>query len=414
MNNKFCAVPWNELYITSNGSYGMCCMEDQNSINDRMTLEYPVATHWNSDYMKQVRSDFIQGNNLSQCRQCWTEEENGKISGRMRRNQQYYGTPDIRIGDDIIKDTLLQTDTNGFTSTPIKGLFLNIGNLCQLRCAHCSPSWSRSILKDYKKLGWDINRNNRREMRPTDLVNDPKKHNEYLWSHIKEISPTVRWIRVSGGEPSISREFLDFLNWYAEQGYAKDATIFIATNAVNIKKEFIDALKSFRQVKLELSVDGVGAVDEYLRYPTNWAKKESNIDQLIKEFPESIIHTTVYSMNIGDLANLIKWAETKPVLHSIQCLYYPDYLSIQHLPDLYKEEIKNQLSRYSLSESYVLSDDYDRINYRNNAVAGVIGKLSLDRDPAKWAETQNTIKSYNTIRPKSLESIIPSLKKYLI
>ena len=318
---KFCSVPWNELYITSNGTYGLCCMEDQNVNQQRIPLTQKVSQHWNSEYMKSVRQSFVNGEQLPQCQHCWRDEEAGKVSGRLRRNQQYYGQGEILINDPIITPTLNQTQPDGHTDHPVKGLFFSVGNLCQLRCIDCSPSYSRSILKDYEKLGWGANTKNRRFIMQQDLLHNDTQHDQSLWERIEEVG-AVEWIRVQGGEPSISKPLLKFLRRYAEKGYAEHTTIFIITNAVNVKQEFIDALKPFRQVKFELSVDGVGALDEYVRYPTNWAKKECTIDQLLSEFPGGVIHSTMYSLNIGGLPELIRWAETKPAMHSIQSLTY--------------------------------------------------------------------------------------------
>lgn len=410
---KFCAVPWNELYITSNGTYGLCCMEDQNLNTHRVPIKQEIVQHWNSDYMKDVRRSFVDGQQLEQCRHCWKDEAAGKVSGRLRRNQQYYGKADINIGDSIIKQTLAQTATDGHTEAPITGLFFSVGNLCQLRCIDCAPSYSRSILKDYEKLGWDPNIKNRRIIMKQDMLHDEKQHDISLWQRVKDIGPNVRWIRVQGGEPSISRPLLEFLRWYADQGHASHTTIFIITNAVNIKQEFIDALKPFQQVNFEISVDGHGALDEYLRYPTNWKKKEIIIDNLLENFQHCVIHSTVYSLGLGGLPDLIRWAEQKPAMHSIQCLTYPDELAIQHLPDEYKKRMIDELSPWLPDQQYVMSNNYDRISYRNNAVLGVINRLKQDRDPAQWERSKEIIKAYDTIRSNTLGSLIPDILPYL-
>lgn len=406
--STFCAVPWNEVYITSNGTYGMCCLENQNSNQSRVSIVQDLSSHWNSEYMKKARLALLGGDRIKPCEVCWKDEDAGKISGRMRRNQTYYGRAEPEL--DEIKQI---TQPNGSIEPRIRGLFFSVGNLCQLRCIDCAPSYSRSILKDYAKLGWSENTKSRRFILEQDLINDEKMHSETLWQRIEEIAPSVDWIRVQGGEPSISKPLLNFLQKYAEQGHAQSTTIMLATNAVNIKQDFIDALKPFRQVKFEISVDGVGDLDEYLRFPTNWNKKEAILDKLIDNFPESIIHSTMYSLNIGGLYDLIKWAETKPVLHSIQCLTYPDELSVHHLPDTYKSYIIDQLQEYLPVDQFEMSDHYDPVSYRNNCVKAVIGRLKEDRNPVQWQKAKDTIHAYDTIRDKPLGSIIPSLKYHL-
>lgn len=387
-------------------------MEDQNVNQQRVPLTQVINQHWNSEYMKSVRLSFLDGEQLPQCQHCWRDEAAGKVSGRLRRNQQYYGQGEILINDPIIKNTLNQTRPDGYSDYPFKGLFFSVGNLCQLRCIDCSPSYSRSILKDYEKLGWGANTKNRRFIMQQDLLHDDIQHDQSLWERIEHVG-AVEWIRVQGGEPSISKPLLKFLRGYAEKGYAEHTTIFIVTNAGNVKQEFIDALKPFRQVKFEISVDGVGALDEYVRYPTNWTKKESIIDQLLSEFPGGVIHSTMYSLNIGGLPKLIQWAEEKPAMHSIQSLTYPDELAVQHLPPTYKQEMINLLWPWTIESAFTISNNYDPTAYRNNGVRGIVGRLEQSGDPKKWAEARTIIHSYDTIRTVSLGTISPALLPYL-
>lgn len=417
MSDKFCCVPWKELYITSNGSYGFCCLSDQNAMQHPLSLEHSFDDHWNGHDMRSARLAFLQGQDLPQCRPCWQEEDTGKTSGRMRRNQQYLKTPDVRLGDlSTVQETRDITNQDGSTDAQIQGLFFSVGNDCQLRCVSCSPSYSRSILKDYEKLGWDNNFSTRRKIIPVDLWKDPKKHQHNLWTRLKEIvekNGAVRFIRITGGEPTLSKPLLEFFDWYQQQGHAKETFLFLNTNAVNIKPEFIQRLESFRQVNLSLSVDGVGAVDEYLRFPTNWDKKEKIIDQLAQSFPHSSIHTTVYSLNVGNLDQVIKWAETKPIGHSLQTVFYPDELSVKHLPDDYKQQLIDQLKSYLPTQQYQVSDNYQNREFRNNNIASVVHQLQQPRDESQWQKVKKIVAGYDSIRRHKLTDIVPSLKPWL-
>jgi len=411
MTNKFCAEPWREVFITATGNYGLCCMEDQNYNLSRTSVTQEINQHWNSDYMKATRQGFLRGESLPQCNHCWKDEANGKVSGRIRRNQQYFGKGDLTTDDPVVADVIAETGNDGEYNGQPTGLFFSVGDSCQLRCITCAPAYSRSILKDYEKLGWDVNSKSRQISLETDTVHNKKLHNDSLWQRVRELAPTVRWMKITGGEPTLSRPLLEFLKWFNQQGYAKDTTLAIITNAVNVKPEFIEVLKSFRQVRLEISVDGVGAVDEYLRYPTNWAKKEILIDQLTELFPGSLIHSVAYALNLGDLPNLIRWAETKPVLHSIQCLTWPEQLDIQHLPEEYKQKMIKELSPWAeQATEFVMGDKYDPINYRNNSVLAVVNRLKNPGNSEHWDYIKNLVHSYDQIRPTNLADLIPNLK----
>lgn len=411
MTSKFCAVPWNEIYLTSNGSYGGCCMEDQNAIQSRIPISQPLQNHWNGDYIKNMRQEFIAGQDLPQCRHCWHDESAGKISGRMRRNQQYYGKGNIDIDDSIIASTLGDTEQDGHYLGNVQGLVFAVGNTCQLRCIDCSPAYSRSILKDYAKLGWDINVNARRSI-TIDSLN--KSHDNDLWQRVRDITPSVKWIRVNGGEPSISKEFIDFLHWYHAQGYGQHTLIFISTNGASLKKDFVKALQPFPGVRLEISIDGYARVDEYLRYPTKWNKKVDNIRRMIDNFQNCSFHTTVYSLNVMDLPNLLEWTDQFDIRHSLHCLTWPNHLAVEHLPDLAKSQVIAGLTEWIRDkEHYQIDDRYPRWEYRNNCLQGIVRRLTMPRDVQSWQKTLDIVQNYDSIRPFSLTDAAPIMKKII-
>lgn len=394
---KFCSVPWNELYLGPNGTYDVCCFAKDNH-STRINIDQSIAFYRNSDSLKQLRKDFIDGKSIPMCDWCWREEDSGNVSGRIRRNQRYFSKGDLRLGDVEIQSLIDSTSPDGSTDQPVLGLHFYVGNQCQLRCIDCNPTYSRSILKDYDRLGWPINFKTRKQFRDLDLANDRNLHTQHLWQRVTEVADNVQWLQVSGGEPTLSIELLKFLQDFAQRGYAGRTALLLNTNCVNIKQPFIDAMKPFKMVRLNLSVDGVGKVDEYLRYPTNWSKKETIIDQLLAEFNGNTISTTVYNLNVADLPVLIDWAISKNVNHSIITLSYPEELQIQNLPTEYKQEIINSLLSYQ---------------HHNVAVSSIINQLQQPCDPAQWQKTKDIINGYDSIRPFKLEQAVPGFKKYI-
>lgn len=394
---KFCSVPWNELYLGPNGAYDVCCFAKDNH-SDRINIDQSIEFYRNSAGLRQLRKDFINGKSISMCNWCWREEESGNVSGRMRRNQRYFSKGDLRVGDAEIQSLVNSTNSDGSTNQPVLGLHFYVGNQCQLRCIDCNPTYSRSILKDYDRLGWSINFKTRKEFRDLDLANDRNLHTYHLWQRVGEVADNVQWLQISGGEPTLSTELLNFLQDFAQRGYASRTALLLNTNCVNIKQSFIDAMKPFKMVRLNLSVDGVGKVDEYLRYPTNWNKKEKIIDQLLNEFEGSTISTTVYNLNVADLPNMLDWVASKNVDHSIITLSYPEELQIQNLPTEYKQEIIDNLLNFE---------------HRHHAVTSIINQLQHPCDPVHWQKTKDIVNSYDSIRPFKLEQAVAGFQKYL-
>lgn len=400
---KFCAIPWNELVYGSQMNYSTCCKwqehHDRNTKSDR-----PASEHYNSSSMKDLRQRFIKGKPIPECKACWDDEENGRFSMRMRRNQHYYGKADLRVNDDIVKDVIQETINGEYHTDNLHGLHISTGDKCQLRCIDCAPAYSRSILKDYEKLGWDKNFKARRHV---SQVIDLKQREEAHWESIKENSKNLKIIRLTGGEPSINNNFVQYLKWCVVNNIAQDVEIHIPTNAVNIKDSFLEPLKEFKKVMFSLSVDGVGELDEYVRYPTNWSKKIDNMEKIIKLFPHSNIHTVVYALNVYHLKHIYEFGQRYPVSHSIELLTYPDELSVRHLPVAIKKDIINKLQPLVLHTEPVKDiHTFDKQKYSLNGLSAVVSRLGESGSKQQWYKCQSIVKSYDTIRKKPLNDIL--------
>ena len=93
-------------------------------------------------------------------------------------------------------------------------------------------------MKDYKKLGWDKNFKARRHV--TQVI-DLRQREQAHWDSIRENSRNLKIIRLTGGEPSINNNFVDYLKWCVKNKIAQEVEIHIPTNAVNVKDSFLEA-----------------------------------------------------------------------------------------------------------------------------------------------------------------------------
>ena len=400
---KFCAIPWNELVFGSQMKYSVCCKWQEHQV-ENTDSDKPASDHYNSSQMKDLRQRFIEGSAIPECKACWEDEDNGRFSMRMRRNQHYYGKADVRIGDKEIQDIIENTKDGKYNIDNLHGLHISTGDKCQLRCIDCAPAYSRSILKDYKKLGWDKNFKARRHV--TEVI-DMRHREQAHWNSIKENSKNLKIIRLTGGEPSINNHFVSYLKWCVDNKIAQDVEIHIPTNAVNIKDSFLEPLKHFKKVMFSLSVDGVGDLDEYVRYPTNWAKKIENIEKIIKLFPYSNIHTVVYALNVFHIDKIYNFGEQFPINHSIELLTYPDELSVRHLPESIKKEIIEKLkSLLPVSSDSKTIYSFDKKQYSLNGLSAVKARLLESGKEDQWQKCKSIVQSYDTIRKKPLNVIL--------
>ena len=85
-----------------------------------------------------------------------------------------------------------------------------------------------------------------------------------------------------------------------------------STNAtVKPDKELLELWSHFKEIQIATSIDGVGPVIEYQRFPTKWTVVEQVIKQLMmlsKEMPLTIgTRPTITLMNVLDVPNITNW-----------------------------------------------------------------------------------------------------------
>lgn len=415
--NKFCVVPWRELYSTTLGTYRMCCVEDEteSSLNNQTSITKGIEQHWNSDYMREYRLSFLANKQHSSCKHCWRDEDNGKISLRQRRNKQYLGADadDLEQWANHFRSI---TNSDGSVTPDIQGVYLSVGNACQLRCGHCNPAYSTNVAKEYQRLGWDHNFKTRRVILDDTFLGAGRQQafDAEAWPQIRSIAHKLRWIRCTGGEPTISRGLLEFMQWLDQQGLAQHIRFYSNTNAVSVSQDWIDAANRFKSVELKIGVDGTALIDNYVRYPTTWQRKIPVVKRLLTQFPNSYVLTTLHAMNVSDFANLLREMQHWPGKRDIAPLTYPTELDIRHMPKQFKQHMVLEL------EQFIADCVTDQVNYpRSDAhyfftgIRSVINQLERAGDPIQWDKAKSIIQQYDTIRPHTLASISPGLAPYL-
>lgn len=283
MKKNFCIVPWKDLYSTSVGTFRLCCLETGDVEQNQTPIHQDLDQHWNSEYMRQARLDFLTGKQHHACSHCYNDDANGRISLRQRKNFKYLGRREIN--DQDFEHVVSITDGLGRTSTDnIQGANLSVNNTCQLRCNHCSPTYSHNISKDYAKIGWDHGYKTRNTIYITDYLGTTKQSefNDAFWPKIKDISHQFRVLHFTGGEPSISSGLIGYLEWLVESGFSKNIDLGFNTNAVKLSDRWFRAIKSFKSVKPRISIDAVGSVEHYIRYPSSWEKNQKTSSRWYK------------------------------------------------------------------------------------------------------------------------------------
>lgn len=152
MDKKLCILPWVHMSISSGGFVRLCCQAEENiTLNDiPMSLyDYTVEEIWNSQYMRGVRRDMVEGLPVAACSGCRVSEEQGTGSYRTLSNKEWSEV----IGS--FDEYILPSKKNGYNFGERPSSYHMVtGNACNLKCRMCNPLFSSQVAKDAVQRQW--------------------------------------------------------------------------------------------------------------------------------------------------------------------------------------------------------------------------------------------------------------------
>ena len=117
-------LPWISIETSPLGTTRPCCLA-QDEIVDSAGKKYDLnetnlETIYHSDYMKQLRQQFRNGEKPETCNRCWTEEDAGRDSKRIHTQ--------VRL-----KEMFNEVDWANDDPDQLWFVDLKLGNICNLK-----------------------------------------------------------------------------------------------------------------------------------------------------------------------------------------------------------------------------------------------------------------------------------------
>lgn len=387
-SDTFCILPWVHLATNASGNIRPCCnskpgksfIKNPETGNPYKLGKADFSEIWNSPDYKSLRQSLLNGERPEVCERCWKEEDAGIQSLRQAWMHRW-------IEDKEYTDT---------ADMDIRYADIRMGNFCNLKCRMCNPYASSQWLDEWHLVREKLSDE---EYQRLNGENWPWYRYTQFEKNIDLILPTVEEIYLTGGEPTIIKEHEYILNKVIRSGRAKKVKIKYNTNLTNIPNHLLEKWKAFKAIKCNVSIDAVGDLDRYIRYPSNWSKIEENfkkvrqLDNVVNE-----IHCTVQMYNITRLHELIEWAE--PFGHKIylNILNHPEELNIKVLPKKLKETVTETLSSYT---------HIDRVQ-------GVIDYMNAENWNHKLKQFFHYTRQLDKSRNQNLFDVLPEFKEYEI
>lgn len=334
MKNNSCVNAYLNLNVRTTGSVTPCCMSNRKFVSDNgaTTIDKDsVLNFWNSKSRKAFIEEINSGVRVPECSACWSEEDAGKDSKRIRDNKTF---ADTELTEDML---------------PLV-LDISMGNLCNLKCRICSPYCSTPTLAEDNKIESQIGYRKIFINDAEALKNSYNYDNDYFWKDIIKLLPNVVKYDFAGGEPFYIEKHWDIVKTAVENGWSKKQHIHYNTNGTIFPKKYIELLNEFKIVDIQISSDGVGKKFEYMRHPAKWDVVEENIERFLEEKRNSktewMISTciSISAFNVYDFFETFEHYAAKGIGSYINVVH--DHRGTKVLPPVIKKQIIEKLMKF--------------------------------------------------------------------
>ena len=285
-------------------------------------IEYPetVCCRLPEKYnLEQIKTDMLAGRRSPYCQQCWMTEDSGLKSDRIVKNE----TLDFYTDTDLQK--LYDQCVAGENSTI--HYKIDTSNVCNATCITCGS---------YESSAWaQLERKNNVKPEKSWTLKVDKFANIINYA-------TAKSIGFRGGEPLLSDTNFEILEKLLEKNNSDCFISFTTNGSITPSTGQKKLLSRFKNVNFGFSLDGVGPVFEYLRYPLDWSSILENIDYCQNNNILVSVHHTISNLNVYYYSQSASWFKDNNINHICNFVQGPQWFKPTVLPKHVKDTIVNQ------------------------------------------------------------------------
>jgi organic radical activating enzyme len=363
-SDTICLAKWLQTTINlHNGHTSSCHHCKSNKISVEELKNNYSALH-NTKQKKLERLDMMESRRPSACNYCWNIEDLGNdyISDRTYKStDEKWAYP---YADKILKNGPL----NNITPTYVE---ISFSSVCQMACMYCSPDVSSSWMDEIERHGeYKVGIGNIGWIKQQEKMPIPNRdHNPYVeafWNWWPELSESLVELRVTGGEPLLSKDFWKLLDMIDENPMP-NLKLSVNSNMM-VPDQLVDKLIDYatklngkvKEFELYTSCEASGNQANYIRYGMDYEKFMMNVTRYLTETPES------YRINFMITFNALSLTSFKDFMYDIwdlrrkfneddgfnripfviSYLRWPQFQDVRILPEDFKLKYLNDIEQW--------------------------------------------------------------------
>ena len=291
-----CLAPWVHTYLSPQTERRMCCASREPAQNFQQYIDTSAGTgkyipialdeHWNGEHMRSVRLRMLRGETLPECEVC---------NDKLLNTSVYRSYFDSLFGHKYDYNFVINnTDDTGATTLQPVSWDYRFTNLCNFKCRMCgdmlSSSWE-SEQRQHNMIDWSNPKNiwmQPEVKKQIEQFQDGQIEAEFSKAVEEHRVEEIYWV---GGEPLMYEQHWRYMKRIIELGDGPRVYARYNTNLSRISHRgvhlFRDILSGVRDWQVCASIDGTGAIGEYIRTGLNY-------DTWLENFREGVTYASHY------------------------------------------------------------------------------------------------------------------------
>ena len=336
--STLCLAPWVHTYLSPQTERRLCCASREPAQNFEQYIDTKSGTgkyipitldeHWNSEHMKSVRRRMMAGETLPECEVC---------NDKLLNTSVYRSYFDSMFGHKYLQ-VLENTSEDGTTTLRPVSWDYRFSNLCNFKCRMCgdmlSSAWE-SEQRQHNMINWSNPKNNWMKPEIKEQITafqDSQIEREFAEAVEQHRVEEVYWV---GGEPLMYEQHWRYMQRIVELGDGGNVYARYNTNLSRINYRglnlYSDILSRLRDWQICASLDGTGAIGEYIRTGLDYNSWLGNFRQGVKiasHRRQMRIDFTLTLPGMFEIENIARLAETEDVdiLAKVVFSFTPDII----------------------------------------------------------------------------------------
>jgi sulfatase maturation enzyme AslB (radical SAM superfamily) len=411
--------PFTGLATREDGAIKVCCRSHPIGFIQNESLE----KIWNNETMRRIRHQILNDVRPPECEPCFNLEDQGVESLRQRHIKGII--PEARIN--LYPNALDQLQDDFSMPFEIPTMEIKLNNLCNLKCRMCHPMDSTSW-NDWVEVEELYNKENNflpKKIHDLNLLSKPHlkefDNTDNWWNSFEKLLPHFRRVEFAGGEPLMDPQHYRILDML--KPYGKNIELKYATNGTTLGiskgRTIHDYWPYFRSIAVNVSLDGVFDVYNYIRSNSDFLTVENNIKEIqrLPNISRVVGAFTAQAGNILQAAECIDYFinQMNIVFYSHR-VSYPNCLSAQVLPNELKqlaierlETVSKRIWTFPNVEKYPILERITQQQIRDN-----INYIKAKDQSHLWKDFIEFNRNLDMSRKQGpIERIIPEFKPYV-